>query len=211
MRISCNGCRVLRKGCNQDCTIRPCLQWIKSADSQANATLFLAKFYGRAGLLNLIESGPDHLRPAIFRSLLYEACGRIVNPVDGSVGLMWSGIGPSAKQPLMPFSTAYPSLTRLFPVHPRRTRSFLLTGHTTYATWRKIQQQAVTVRRVWPLPHVSTSRHVATPEFWCNAWLWSVGVGERGKSKGDPLNQSSNLGCDDQVDTNEVGLELRLG
>lgn len=63
MRISCNGCRVLRKGCNQDCTIRPCLQWIKSADSQANATLFLAKFYGRAGLLNLIESGPDHLRP----------------------------------------------------------------------------------------------------------------------------------------------------
>lgn len=28
---------------------------------------------------------------AIFRSLLYEACGRIVNPIYGSVGLMWSG------------------------------------------------------------------------------------------------------------------------
>ncbi|XP_010532396.1 PREDICTED: LOB domain-containing protein 42 [Tarenaya hassleriana] len=91
MRISCNGCRVLRKGCNQECIIRPCLQWIKSPESQANATLFLAKFYGRAGLLNLIESGPYHLRPAIFKSLLYEACGRIVNPVDGSVGLMCSG------------------------------------------------------------------------------------------------------------------------
>lgn len=29
--------------------------------------------------------------PAIFRSLLYEACGRIVNPIYGSVGLLWSG------------------------------------------------------------------------------------------------------------------------
>lgn len=28
---------------------------------------------------------------AVFRSLLYEACGRIVNPIYGSVGLLWSG------------------------------------------------------------------------------------------------------------------------
>ncbi|KAI3412722.1 uncharacterized protein J3R85_016975 [Psidium guajava] len=91
MRMSCNGCRVLRKGCSDDCSIRPCLQWIKSPDSQAHATVFLAKFYGRAGLLNLLNAGPDHHRPAIFRSLLYEACGRIVNPIYGSVGLLWSG------------------------------------------------------------------------------------------------------------------------
>ncbi|XP_061369066.1 LOB domain-containing protein 41-like [Gastrolobium bilobum] len=91
MRMSCNGCRVLRKGCSEDCSIRPCLEWIKSSQSQANATLFLAKFYGRAGLMNLINAGPHHLRPAIFRSLLYEACGRIVNPIYGSVGLLWSG------------------------------------------------------------------------------------------------------------------------
>ncbi|OVA04990.1 hypothetical protein BVC80_1211g54 [Macleaya cordata] len=91
MRMSCNGCRVLRKGCSENCSIRPCLQWIKSPESQANATVFLAKFYGRAGLMNLINSGPEHLRPAIFRSLLYEACGRIVNPIYGSVGLLWSG------------------------------------------------------------------------------------------------------------------------
>ncbi|KNA17379.1 hypothetical protein SOVF_080370 [Spinacia oleracea] len=91
MRMSCNGCRVLRKGCSDDCSIRPCLQWIKSSESQANATVFLAKFYGRAGLMNLINAGPDHLRPAIFRSLLYEACGRMVNPIYGSVGLLWSG------------------------------------------------------------------------------------------------------------------------
>ncbi|KAL6884519.1 hypothetical protein ACP4OV_010455 [Aristida adscensionis] len=98
MRMSCNGCRVLRKGCSEACTIRPCLQWIKSPDAQANATVFLAKFYGRAGLLNLLAAAPaDALRPAVFRSLLYEACGRIVNPVYGSVGLLWSGQWPACQ------------------------------------------------------------------------------------------------------------------
>ncbi|CAM0956855.1 unnamed protein product [Alopecurus aequalis] len=91
MRMSCNGCRVLRKGCSDGCTIRPCLEWIKSPEAQANATVFLAKFYGRAGLLNLLAAGSDSLRPALFRSLLYEACGRMVNPIYGSVGLLWSG------------------------------------------------------------------------------------------------------------------------
>lgn len=90
-RMSCNGCRVLRKGCSEDCSIKPCLQWIKTPQAQANATVFLAKFYGRAGLLNLINAGPTHLRPAIFRSLLNEACGRIVNPIYGSAGLYCSG------------------------------------------------------------------------------------------------------------------------
>ncbi|KAM7464337.1 hypothetical protein LguiA_032458 [Lonicera macranthoides] len=89
--MSCNGCRILRKGCDKDCTLRPCLQRIQTPESQANATLFLAKFYGRAGLLNLINAAPPHLRPAVFRSLLYDACGRIINPIYGSVGLMWSG------------------------------------------------------------------------------------------------------------------------
>lgn len=118
MRTSCNGCRALRKACRQDCVIRPCLEWIKNPEFQANATLFLAKFYGRAGLINLINAGPQHLRPgafpsdtvtsffsivsvfiyvnrelitAIFRSLLWEACGRAVDPISGSVGLLCSG------------------------------------------------------------------------------------------------------------------------
>nr|WKV35363.1 lateral organ boundaries domain protein 26 [Ipomoea batatas] len=91
MRMSCNGCRVLRKGCSQNCSIRPCLQWIKSPESQANATLFLAKFYGRAGLLNLLNAAPDRLRPEVFKSLLYEASGRIVNPLFGSTGLLSTG------------------------------------------------------------------------------------------------------------------------
>nr|BAK04248.1 predicted protein [Hordeum vulgare subsp. vulgare] len=91
MRMSCNGCRVLRKGCGEGCTIRPCLEWIRSPDAQANATVFLAKFYGRAGLLNLLAAVPDAgLRPPLFRSLLYEACGRMANPVYGSVGMLWS-------------------------------------------------------------------------------------------------------------------------
>ncbi|ONK66368.1 uncharacterized protein A4U43_C06F7040 [Asparagus officinalis] len=93
MRMSCNGCRILRKGCSESCSIRPCLRWLRNPEEQANATLFLAKFYGygRAGLMSLITSAPEQLRPAIFRSLMYEACGRIVNPIQGSVGLLSSG------------------------------------------------------------------------------------------------------------------------
>ncbi|XP_052198238.1 LOB domain-containing protein 40-like [Diospyros lotus] len=90
MKMSCNGCRVLRKGCTERCTLRPCLEWINCPEAEANATVFLAKFYGRAGLFNLINAGPPHLRPSIFKSLLYEACGRIINPIHGSVGLWWS-------------------------------------------------------------------------------------------------------------------------
>ncbi|GLJ09148.1 hypothetical protein SUGI_0102650 [Cryptomeria japonica] len=91
MRMSCNGCRVLRKRCSESCMLRPCLEWIKSEESQANATVFLAKFYGRTGLINLISNGPQHSRPALFKSLLYEACGRLSNPIYGAVGLLCSG------------------------------------------------------------------------------------------------------------------------
>ncbi|OWM83017.1 hypothetical protein CDL15_Pgr005417 [Punica granatum] len=91
MRMSCNGCRVLRKGCGDGCPIRHCLRWIKTSQSQANATIFLAKFYGRAGLINLLNAGPDPLRHDVFKSLLYEACGRIINPIYGSTGLLWTG------------------------------------------------------------------------------------------------------------------------
>lgn len=38
-----------------------------------------------------MKSGFDFIVVGIFRSLLYEACGRIVNPIYGSVGLLWSG------------------------------------------------------------------------------------------------------------------------
>lgn len=33
----------------------------------------------------------DVICAALFQSLLYEACGRTVNPVNGAVGLLWTG------------------------------------------------------------------------------------------------------------------------
>ncbi|KAK1410314.1 hypothetical protein QVD17_36849 [Tagetes erecta] len=89
--MSCNGCRILRKGCSDHCILRPCLQSFHSPQSQAHATLFLAKFFGRTALFSLISSVPVNQRPSLFRSLLFEAAGRTVNPVNGAVGLLWSG------------------------------------------------------------------------------------------------------------------------
>ncbi|KAH6813434.1 hypothetical protein C2S51_022452 [Perilla frutescens var. frutescens] len=89
--MSCNGCRILRKGCNENCILRQSLQCIESPQAQANATLFVAKFFGRAGLISFLSSVPHSQRPALFQSLLFEACGRTVNPVNGAVGLLWTG------------------------------------------------------------------------------------------------------------------------
>ncbi|KAH7660798.1 Lateral organ boundaries LOB domain-containing protein [Dioscorea alata] len=89
--MSCNGCRILRKGCSEGCVLRTCLQWIDGAEAQGHATVFVAKFFGRAGLMSFISAVPESQRPALFQSLLYEACGRAVNPVGGAVGLLWGG------------------------------------------------------------------------------------------------------------------------
>lgn len=89
--MSCNGCRILRKGCNENCILRQSLQSIESPHAQANATVFVAKFFGRAGLMSFLSSVPESQRPALFQSLLFEACGRTVNPVHGAVGLLWTG------------------------------------------------------------------------------------------------------------------------
>ncbi|KAJ7952775.1 putative LOB domain-containing protein [Quillaja saponaria] len=89
--MSCNGCRVLRKGCSESCILRPCLQWIESPEAQGHATVFVAKFFGRAGLMSFISNVPENQRAALFQSLLFEACGRTVNPVNGAVGLLWMG------------------------------------------------------------------------------------------------------------------------
>ncbi|KAL6504595.1 hypothetical protein OROHE_023353 [Orobanche hederae] len=86
--MSCNGCRVLRRGCSEKCILRPCLDWIESPQAQANATLFVSKFFGRSDLMSFISAVPENKRPALFQSLLFEACGRTVNPVSGAVGLL---------------------------------------------------------------------------------------------------------------------------
>ncbi|KAI4321488.1 hypothetical protein MLD38_034860 [Melastoma candidum] len=89
--MSCNGCRVLRKGCSDSCFLRSCLQWIPSPEAQGHATLFLSKFFGRRDLMSLVAAVPDSQRPSLFQSLLFEACGRMVNPVSGAVGLLSTG------------------------------------------------------------------------------------------------------------------------
>lgn len=61
--MSCNGCRVLRKGCSESCILRPCIQWIDTPESQGYATLFVAKFFGRADLMSFISNVPQPQRP----------------------------------------------------------------------------------------------------------------------------------------------------
>ncbi|KAG9147146.1 hypothetical protein Leryth_005381 [Lithospermum erythrorhizon] len=89
--MSCNGCRALRRGCNEGCILRPCLVWINNPKAQANATLFVSKFFGRTDLMTFISAVPHDKRPALFQSLMYEACGRTVNPVNGALGLLSTG------------------------------------------------------------------------------------------------------------------------
>ncbi|KAK2664896.1 hypothetical protein Ddye_003470 [Dipteronia dyeriana] len=89
--MSCNGCRILRKGCSENCMLRQSLRSIDTPQAQANATLFLAKFFGRAALISFISAVPRIQRPSLFQSLLYEAVGRTINPVSGAVGLLWTG------------------------------------------------------------------------------------------------------------------------
>ncbi|GFY90049.1 LOB domain-containing protein 37 [Actinidia rufa] len=62
--MSCNGCRVLRKGCNEKCILRESLRGIESPQAQGNAMLFVAKFFGRAGLVSFLSAVPDSQRPA---------------------------------------------------------------------------------------------------------------------------------------------------
>ncbi|KAF7840748.1 LOB domain-containing protein 37-like [Senna tora] len=71
--------------------LRHCLEGIQSPEAQAHATVFVAKFFGRAALMSFLSSVHTHQRPALFRSLLYEAVGRTINPVNGAVGLLWAG------------------------------------------------------------------------------------------------------------------------
>lgn len=118
--MSCNGCRVLRKGCSDACILRSCLQWIESPEAQGHATVFVAKFFGRAGMMSFISAVSESQRPALFQSLLYEACGRTVNPVFGAVGLLWSGnwgVCQSAVETVLKGGSLKPS-TCLKPIQP---------------------------------------------------------------------------------------------
>ncbi|XP_076929457.1 LOB domain-containing protein 37-like [Bidens hawaiensis] len=122
--MSCNGCKVLRKGCNESCILRQSLTAIQTPQAQANATVFVAKFFGRAALLSLLSAVPDHQRPALFQSLLLEACGRTVNPVNGAVGLLSTGkwhMCQSAVETVLRGGTIH-AMPELFSVKPTRKR-----------------------------------------------------------------------------------------
>ncbi|KAI3692057.1 hypothetical protein L6452_31866 [Arctium lappa] len=89
--MSCHGCRVLRKRCDDNCVLRPCLDWIQSPKAKGRAILFVSKFFGRTDLINFISSVPTHKRNALFQSLLFEAVGRTVNPVNGAIRFLSTG------------------------------------------------------------------------------------------------------------------------
>ncbi|KAH9712270.1 LOB domain-containing protein 38 [Citrus sinensis] len=79
--MSCNGCRVLRKGCSESCILRPCLQWIESPESQGHATVFVAKFFGRAGLMSFISAVPESQRPGLLWTGNWHVCQAAVETV----------------------------------------------------------------------------------------------------------------------------------
>ncbi|GLT96811.1 hypothetical protein SLE2022_144090 [Rubroshorea leprosula] len=136
--MSCNGCSVLRKGCSESCILRPYLQWIDSAEAQGHATVFVAKFFGHFGLISFISVVPESQRPALFQSLLFEACRRMVNLVNGAVGLLWTGnwhVCQVAVETILLGGTLWP-LSEL-------TVSPLASDETLEATWtdtRKLQE-----------------------------------------------------------------------
>lgn len=118
---------MLRKGCSDNCILRPCLQWIETSEAQGHATVFVAKFFGRAGLMGFISAVPENQRSALFQSLLYEACGRTVNPVFGAVGLLWSGnwqICQAAVDTVLKGGTLRPSSPSSLPSYTSANLSF---------------------------------------------------------------------------------------
>ncbi|CAI0466383.1 unnamed protein product [Linum tenue] len=89
--MSCNGCRVLRKGCGENCVLRSLVRWIPTPQAHHLAPRQILRPQ-RFALLHLRRTRTPTLQSAaIFQSLLFEACGRTVNPVNGAVGLLSSG------------------------------------------------------------------------------------------------------------------------
>lgn len=80
--MSCNGCRVLRKGCSETCVLRQCLRLIESPEAQGHATLFVAKFFGRAGLMSFISAVPESQRPGTFTASLVLLFDPVSNNVE---------------------------------------------------------------------------------------------------------------------------------
>lgn len=64
----CEGCRRLRKRCDKDnCVLQPCLEtlWSSNKVYQGNATVFLAKYFGRKRFFELLQDVTTDERPGI--------------------------------------------------------------------------------------------------------------------------------------------------
>ncbi|XP_042493615.1 LOB domain-containing protein 39-like [Macadamia integrifolia] len=160
--MSCNGCRVLRKGCSEACILRPCLQWIESPEAQGHATVFVAKFFGRAGLMSFISNVPENQRPALFQSLLFEACGRTVNPVNGAVGLLWTGnwhVCQAAVETVLRGGTLRPMTTDVLTttMMPESDDASEVVVPCTYTEQQQQQHQYTQLRDPFPLSRVITT------------------------------------------------------
>lgn len=62
----CEGCRRLRKRCDKDdCVLQPCLEslWKHNKLYQGNATVFLAKYFGRKRFFELLQDVTKEERP----------------------------------------------------------------------------------------------------------------------------------------------------
>ncbi|XP_041010596.1 LOB domain-containing protein 38-like isoform X2 [Juglans microcarpa x Juglans regia] len=94
--MSCNGCRVLRKGCSDNCMLRQCLQWIENPQAQAHATVFVAKFFGRACLMSFISGVPERQRPGNWK-----VCQSAVETVlqGGALRVLPEFLGDQASMP----------------------------------------------------------------------------------------------------------------
>jgi len=64
--------------------LRHCLQWIENPQAQAHATLFVAKFFGRAALMSFLSSVPANQRSGMQCNPIY-ACMK--NSYQGIYGI----------------------------------------------------------------------------------------------------------------------------
>lgn len=160
-----------------------------------------------------------------------------MNPVDGSVGLMWSGNWAQCQAAVDAILNGLP-ITHT-PLPSASASHHIIPPHRTYDI-RHVAKDPTTggdsSESLALAPRVNGNkvktqtgrlkRLAETVDYQlgeCSHDTWQLqssgathGYGQLAlenvaNRRGDPLNQSSNLGCDDQVDTNEVGLELRLG
>ncbi|GAA0162746.1 hypothetical protein Leryth_024887 [Lithospermum erythrorhizon] len=69
----------------------PCLNWMNSSVLQDSAVTILAKFYNPKEVLDILCHTPQHRRAGVLVCLLYEVCGRLLDPENGLEGLFRSG------------------------------------------------------------------------------------------------------------------------